>query len=173
MALALAEGAVLLGFLTYLAPALEARGVPTAVAGAVSALYGAGAMGFAQVVKRLVGRWSPAVLILAGGAAAAAAYAAAATSRSLPALAVTALLLGCSWSFMHTTLQSWAIAVAPAARATGVAMFGVSLYGGSALASSLTATTAANHDYGQLFLIALLLTVPLTLAAVVGRSRYR
>ncbi|MGX1759027.1 MFS transporter [Streptomyces lydicus] len=173
MALALTEGAVLLGFLTYLAPALEARGVPTAVAGAVSALYGAGAMGFAQVVKRLAGRWSPAVLILVGGAAAAAAYAAAATSRSLPALAVAALLLGCSWSFMHTTLQSWAIAVAPAARATGVAMFGVSLYGGSALASSLTATTAANHDYGQLFLIALLLTVPLTLAAAVGRSRYR
>ncbi|MDT0454149.1 MFS transporter [Streptomyces sp. DSM 41527] len=173
MALALTEGAVLLGFLTYLAPALETRGVPTAVAGAVSALYGAGAMGFAQVVKRLVGRWSPAVLLLVGGAAAAAAYAAAATSRSLPALAVTALLLGGSWSFMHTTLQSWAIAVAPAARATGVAMFGVSLYGGSALASSLTATTAANHDYGQLFLIAMLLTVPLTLAAVVGRGRYR
>ncbi|MFF4951062.1 MFS transporter [Streptomyces chattanoogensis] len=173
MAVAVVEGAVLLGFLTYLAPALEARGVPTALAGATSALYGAGAMGFAQVVKRLVGRWSPAVLILVGGAQAAAAYAVAAASRSLPALAVTALLLGASWSFMHTTLQSWATVLVPTARATSVAMFGVSLYGGSALASGMTAAAAAGHQYGRLFLIAALLTVPLTLAAVVGRARYR
>ncbi|MHB6904300.1 MFS transporter [Streptomyces sp. DB-54] len=173
MALALVEGAVLLGFLTYLAPALQARGVPTAVAGAASALYGAGAMGCAQLVKKLVGRWSPAMLILAGGVQAAAAYAVAALSQSLPALALTALLLGGSWSFMHTTLQSWATVVVPAARATSVAMFGVSLYGGSALASSLTASAAATHHYSQLFLIAAVLMFPLTCAAVVGRARYR
>ncbi|MET8612483.1 MFS transporter [Streptomyces misionensis] len=68
MAVALLEGAVLLGFLTYLAPALEAHGVPVALAGAVAALYGAGATAASQAVRRLVGRWSPAALIAAGGA---------------------------------------------------------------------------------------------------------
>ncbi|KUN89593.1 hypothetical protein AQJ66_03905 [Streptomyces bungoensis] len=38
MAVALLEGAVLLGFLTYLAPALEAHGIPATLAGAVAAL---------------------------------------------------------------------------------------------------------------------------------------
>ncbi|MGG7569614.1 MFS transporter [Streptomyces sirii] len=173
MAVALLEGAVMLGFLTYLAPALEARGVPAAVAGAVSALYGVGAMASAQMVKKLVGRWSPAMLIAAGGAQAAAAYAVATVSRSVPALAVAALLLGTGWSFLHTTVQSWATAVTPTARATGVAMFGVSLYGGSALASSLTASAAAHHEYGAIFAAAAVLTIPLTFAAAVGRARWR
>ncbi|MFE0192765.1 MFS transporter [Streptomyces sp. NPDC058989] len=173
MAVALLEGAVMLGFLTYLAPALEARGVPATVAGAVSALYGVGAMACAQLVKKLVGRWSPAMLIVAGGAQAAVAYALAAVSRSVPALGVAALLLGTGWSFLHTTVQSWATAATPTARATGVAMFGVSLYGGSALASGLTASTAARHEYGALFAVAAVLTVPLTLAAAVGRARWR
>ncbi|MFF4603395.1 MFS transporter [Streptomyces sp. NPDC001339] len=173
MAVALLEGAVLLGFLTYLAPALEARGVPASVAGAVSALYGVGAMACAQLVKKLVDRWSPAVLIVAGGAQAGAAYALAAVSRSVPVLAVTALLLGSGWSFLHTTIQTWATAVTPEARATGVAMFGVSLYGGSALAGGLTADAAGHHAYGGIFLAAALLTIPLTLAAAVGRARYR
>ncbi|MFJ9418889.1 MFS transporter [Streptomyces sp. NPDC101227] len=173
MGVALVEGAVLLGFLTYLAPALEARGVPAAVAGAASALYGVGAMGFAQLVKKLVGQWSPAMLIVAGGTQAAAAYAVATVSQSLPALVVTALLLGGGWSFMHTTIQSWATVLAPTARATGVAMFGVSLYGGSALVGSLTAGAAGDHRYGLLFLIAAVLTVPLTIAAAWGRARYR
>ncbi|GAU70410.1 major facilitator superfamily transporter [Streptomyces sp. NBRC 110611] len=173
MAVALLEGAVLLGFLTYLAPALEARGVPAPVAGAVSALYGVGAMACAQLVKKLVGRWSPTALIVAGGAQAGAAYALAAVSRSELALAVTALLLGTGWSFLHTTVQAWATAVTPAARATGVAMFGVSLYGGSALAGGLTAGAAGHHAYGGIFLAAALLTIPLTLAAAIGRARYR
>ncbi|MFF5125704.1 MFS transporter [Streptomyces syringium] len=173
MAVALLEGAVLLGFLTYLAPALESRGVPTAVAGAVSALYGVGSMAAAQLVKRLVGRWSPAMIILAGGVQMAAAYTIAAVSLSVPALVVTALLLGGGWSFMHSTVQSWATVLAPTARATGVAMFGVALYVGSALASGLAAGAADHHAYRGLFLIAAVLTVPLTIAAGVGRARYR
>ncbi|MFI1255060.1 MFS transporter [Streptomyces netropsis] len=173
MAVALLEGAVLLGFLTYLAPALESRGVPTALAGAVSALYGVGSMAAAQLVKRLVGRWSPAMIILVGGVQMAVAYAIAAVSLSVPALVVTALLLGGGWSFMHSTVQSWATVLAPTARATGVAMFGVALYVGSALASGLAAGAADHHAYRALFLIAAVLTVPLTIAAGVGRARYR
>ncbi|MGI5526208.1 hypothetical protein ACQEVX_01890 [Streptomyces syringium] len=113
------------------------------------------------------------MIILAGGVQMAAAYTIAAVSLSVPALVVTALLLGGGWSFMHSTVQSWATVLAPTARATGVAMFGVALYVGSALASDLAAGAADHHAYRGLFLIAAVLTVPLTIAAGVGRARYR
>lgn len=173
MAVAMLEGAVLLGFLTYLAPALEAHGVPTTSAGAVAALYGVGSMAAAQVVKRLVGQWSPVRLITAGGAQMALAYLLAGYSQATGALVVVALLLGGGWSFMHSTIQSWATALSPTARATGVAMFGVALYVGSAVATALAASTAQAHAYRPLFWLAALLTVPLTAAAAAGRARYR
>lgn len=173
MAVALLEGAVLLGFLTYLAPALEARGVSPGLAGAVAALYGVGSMAAAQVVKRLVGQWSAAGLIVAGGVQMALAYLLAGCSQSTGVLVMVALLLGGGWSFMHSTIQSWATALSPTARATGVAMFGVALYVGSAVASWLAAPAAQAHAYQPLFWLAALLTVPLTAAAAVGRARYR
>ncbi|MFG2889741.1 MFS transporter [Streptomyces sp. NPDC048248] len=173
MAVAMLEGAVLLGFLTYVAPALESQGASATLAGAVSALYGVGSMSAAQMVKRLVGRWTPVRLIVVGGVQMALAFGLAAASRSVPALVLTALLLGGGWSFMHSTIQSWATALSPTARATGVAMFGLALYVGSALASTLAAAPAEHHAYQGLFLTAAVLTVPLTIAAALGRARYR
>ncbi|MGW7572730.1 MFS transporter [Streptomyces sp. NPDC054765] len=173
MAVAMLEGAVLLGFLTYIAPALEAQGTSATLAGAVSALYGVGSMAAAQMVKRLVGRWTPVQLIVVGGVQMTVAFGFAAASRSVPALVACALLLGAGWSFMHSTIQSWATALSPAARATGVAMFGVALYVGSALASAFAAGPAEHHAYQGMFLTAAVLTVPLTVAAAVGRARYR
>ncbi|GAA3189764.1 MULTISPECIES: MFS transporter [Streptomyces] len=173
MAVAMLEGAVLLGFLTYVAPALEAQGASATLAGAVSALYGVGSMAAAQIVKRLVGRWTPVWLIVAGGAQMLVAFGLAAASTSVPALVGCALLLGGGWSFMHSTIQSWATLLSPTARATGVAMFGLALYVGSALASALAAQPAEHHAYRAMFLTAALLTLPLTVAAAVGRARYR
>ncbi|MFK0181619.1 MFS transporter [Streptomyces xanthochromogenes] len=173
MAVAMLEGAVLLGFFTYIAPALEAQGVSVTLAGAVSALYGVGSMAAAQAVKRLVGRSTPVRLIVLGGAQMALAFGVAGAGRSVPALMVCTLLLGGGWSFMHSTMQSWATSLSPAARATGVAMFGLALYAGSALASALAAAPAEHHAYGGLFQTAAILTIPLTIAAAVGRARYR
>ncbi|MFI0980869.1 MFS transporter [Streptomyces sp. NPDC021093] len=173
MAVAMLEGAVLLGFLTYIAPTLEAQGASATLAGAVSALYGVGSMSAAQIVKRLVGRWSPVLLIVAGGMQMLVAFGLAAASTSVPSLVGCALLLGGGWAFMHSTIQSWATALSPTARATGVAMFGLALYVGSALASALAAGPAEHHAYRGMFLTAALLTIPLTIAAAVGRARYR
>ncbi|MEV5989568.1 MFS transporter [Streptomyces sp. NPDC052051] len=172
MAVAMLEGAVLLGFLTYIAPALEARGASATLAGVVSALYGVGSMLAAQMVKRLVGRWTPVRLIVVGGAQMAVAFGLAAVSLSVPASVGCALLLGGGWSFMHSTIQSWATTLCPTARATGVAMFGVALYVGSALASALAADAAEHHAYQGMFLTAAILSVPLTVAAAVGRARH-
>lgn len=66
LALAFTEGVVLVGTFVYLAPALQATGVPVGVAGAVAAGFGVGVLGGAQVVKGLVGRMGPAGLIATG-----------------------------------------------------------------------------------------------------------
>ncbi|MEU8591555.1 hypothetical protein AB0C59_31845 [Streptomyces sp. NPDC048664] len=86
MAVAMFEGAVLLGFLTYLAPLLEAQSASAALTGAVSARYGVGSMAAARMVRRLVGRWTPVRLIVVGGAQTTVAYGLAAAGCSVPAL---------------------------------------------------------------------------------------
>lgn len=173
MAVAMLEGAVLLGFLTFIAPALETEGATPAVAGAVTALYGVGSMAAAQLVKRLTSRWTPSRLIATGGAQLAAAFGIVAVNSSVPTLVACALLLGIGWSFMHSTIQTWATILNPSARATGVAMFGLALYVGSALSSALIAEPAAHQEYRAMFLVAAILSVPLTVLAAVGRSRYQ
>ncbi|MFE9476258.1 MFS transporter [Streptomyces griseofuscus] len=57
MAVALLAGAVLLGFLTYLAPALEAHGAPASLVGAVASLHGHRPLPghFAQGARRMAG----------------------------------------------------------------------------------------------------------------------
>ena len=173
MAVAMLEGAVLLGFLTFIAPALETEGATPAFAGAVTALYGVGSMAAAQLVKRLTTHWTPSRLIVTGGAHLAMAFGVVAVNSSVPTLVACALLLGIGWSFMHSTIQTWATVLNPSARATGVAMFGLALYVGSALSSALIAEPAANHEYRAMFLVAAILSLPLTVLAAVGRSRYQ
>ncbi len=50
--LALVEGGVILGFLTYLAPSLEAQGYSAAVSGLAVALYGLATLAWTQALKR-------------------------------------------------------------------------------------------------------------------------
>jgi len=64
--LGLVEGAVMLGMITFLAPALEAGGQNPATAGFVTAFYGVAVLAATQAVKRLEG--VPAhLLLLVGG----------------------------------------------------------------------------------------------------------
>ncbi|GGU18755.1 MFS transporter [Streptomyces violascens] len=172
MGVALLEGGVLLGCFTYLPSALESLGSAPATAGAVAALYGAAAMGGAQVVRRLAGRLGPVALIVAGGAQLTLAYAVAALHPSLVTLGLSALLLGGGWAFLHSTVQAWATLLVPTARATGVAFFGVALYLGSALGTALAADSAQLGCFQCLFGVAALISVPLTALAAYGRRRY-
>ncbi|MFD7340985.1 MFS transporter [Streptomyces violascens] len=172
MGVALLEGGVLLGCFTYLPPAIESLGAAPATAGAVAALYGAAAMGGAQVVRRLAGRLGPVALIVAGGAQLTLAYAVAALHPSLVTLGLSALLLGGGWAFLHSTVQAWATLLVPTARATGVAFFGVALYLGSALGTALAAESAQLGCFQRLFGVAALISVPLTALAAYGRRRY-
>jgi predicted MFS family arabinose efflux permease len=172
LGLAFVEGGVVLGALTLLPPAVEAAGAPAALAGGVTAVYGVAVFVCATVVGRLSRRVHPARLIAVGAAAAVAACLLLATSRSAGAAIAVTLLLGLTWAAMHSSLQTWATEVLPAARATVVSLFAGALFCGSALAAVAVAGLADAGRYRTIYLLAGLVAVPLGLVAVGGRARW-
>jgi MFS family permease len=173
LALAFVEGAVLLGALTLLPAAVEDAGATTALAGAVTAVYGVAVFAASGVVGRLSRRLHPSRLIALGAGSASVACGVLALSRS-PAVAIgVTLLLGLAWTAMHSSLQTWATEVLPGARATVVSLFSGCLFGGSALAAVLAAGPADVGEYRTIFALAAATAVPLGVLGVWGRARWR
>ncbi len=65
--IAMVEGAVILGFLTFLAPALEHDGFSPAAAGLAVGLYGLAVLGWTRAVKMVSDRLGPAAPLAEGG----------------------------------------------------------------------------------------------------------
>ena len=170
--LAFTEGAVLLGVLTLLPAAIESTGVGSGLAGGVTAVYGVAVFAGSLVVGRLARRWHPSRLIAVGAVAAVAGSGLLALSQEPAPGVVVAVLLGLAWCAMHSTLQTWATEVLPAARATVVSLFAGSLFAGSAAASVAAAGLVDAGRYGVVFGVAAALAVPLGVVGVVGRSRW-
>ncbi|WP_227463656.1 MFS transporter [Nocardioides lijunqiniae] len=169
---AFAEGAVLLGVLTLLPPAVEGSGATAAVAGVVTGVYGVSVFVSSQLVGRLSQRWHPSRLIVLGGVAAVLASALLAVSQRPASAVVVAALLGLAWTSMHSSLQTWATEVLPGARATTVSFFAGSLFVGSALGAVLVAGLAEAGRYSLIFAIAATLAVPLALGAGAARRTW-
>lgn len=172
LALAFAEGAVVLGALTVLPPAVEAAGSSASLAGAVTASYGVAVFGFARLVGHLSHTLHPSRLIGLGATSAFVACAVMAIDQSAGFAMGVAVLLALAWTAMHSSLQTWATEVIPDARATVVSMFAGSLFVGSAVAAVLVAGLADAERYGEIFLLAAVTTIPLGLIATFGRARW-
>lgn len=173
LSLAFAEGAVLLGFLTFLPATLQAHGLSTTVAGAVTTTYGVSTMVFAAVVKRLTRRLSPARLTLVGACFGSLSYLALVLDQRVPGVLAGAVLLGAGRAFMHSTLQAWITQVEPRERATAVSLFSSLMFTGSSAAAALGALLLAGGRFTLLYAAALAVMVPLGVVATVGRHRYR
>ena len=170
--LALVEGGVILGYLTYLAPALEAVGYGAAVSGMAVGLFGAGTLFWTRVANRASERVGSGALILAGGALLALGYGAGAASQSLPGIALAAVLVGGGFAFMHPTLQNWATEVAPEARATVISFFAAALFVGSSLTTTIAAPLAEAGSYTLIFALAAVIAIPLGLLGSLARRRF-
>jgi len=170
--IALVEGAVILGFLTFLAPSLESDGFSPAVAGLAVGLYGLAVLGWTRAVKLVSDRRGPAALILIGGGMLALGYASGALGQSLASVGIAAVLVGGSFAFMHSTLQTWATEVVPEARATVISLFAAALFVGSGAATTVAAPLAEAGRFGLLFATAAVVAVPLGLFAALARWRY-
>lgn len=144
------EGAILLGILTYIVPALERDGLSTAVAGAVGATYGIGVIGGAFLARRAVAAIGRTGMIAIGSTTLFTAFLIASLSQSVAALVATAILIGTSNAFLHSSLQGWATDVAPTARATAVSFFVASAFLGSSAATGLT-SSMTEHGYQPIF----------------------
>jgi len=170
--LALIEGGVILGFLTYLAPALEDQGYSAAASGLVVGLYGIATLGWTQLLKKVSGRAGGPILLFSGGALLAAGYAAGALGQNLLGVSLAAVFVGGGFAFMHSTLQTWATEVVPEARATVISLFAAALFTGSGLATSAAAPLAEDGSFGLLFALAALIALPLGLLGGLARRRY-
>lgn len=172
--LAVAEGTVMVGLLTYLPPALEASGQTAAVAGLVVAAYGVAVFTCMQLLKLLLRQRAPhpAALIAIGGALLTAAWTVAAAAQDVLAIVTASALVGLGYSFAHSTLQTWATEVAPQARATATSLFVTGVYTGAAIGAGAMSGLADAGRYGLLFALAAAATVPIMTAAALARRRY-
>jgi predicted MFS family arabinose efflux permease len=172
LVLAVIEGAVMFGFVTYLAPALEANGQSPAIAGAVVATYGLSVLFFTRGF-RYVARHMPAALILAVGAASLLiGYLFAAATQSVAAILAASVLAGGAYAFMHSTFQTWATDVVPEARGTATSLFATAIFAGAALATSGVAGLASANRYSSVFVLAAFVTLPVLILGSLARWRY-
>jgi len=169
---AIPEGAMVLGFLVYFAPALEATGTNPAVAGLVVATYGAAVLAGTRVIRRLAPRVPGWVPLVVGGALGVAGYLVAALDQHAVAILIASLLIGGLYAIFHSTMQVWATDIAPEARGTAAALFVTGAFMGGSIGTGLGALFAQQHQYGRLFLVAAALSVPVVIAAALTRARY-
>lgn len=170
--LTFAEGVVVVAAVPYLAAALQAEGRSVSVAGAAAGAFGIGVLAGSQGVKRLVGRVTPARLIGVGGGGIAAGWAVLLPGITVPAVTVAAFVVGAGWAFLHSSMQTWATDVVPAARATAVSLFVAALFAGAACGAVATAPLVDQEAFDNLFKIAFVLVGPLTVAIAAARARY-
>jgi predicted MFS family arabinose efflux permease len=172
LGLAFAEGAVLVGVLTLVPVAAHDSGASLSRAGFATAVYGVGVLVGTAVVSRLSRTWAPWRLIAAGGTLAALACALLAVSQAIWMAATVAALLGFAWTALHTSLQTWATEVLPAARALVVSCFAGCLFAGSSVAALALAGLVDAGRFTPIFAVAAVLATGLTAAAAPARSRW-
>lgn len=172
--LALAEGATMVGFITFLAPALQAHGESAAIAGLVVAAYGVAVFAGMQLLKRVIrATGAPAeALIASGGALLLVAYLTAAADQGPVGILIASVVIGLGYCFLHSTLQTWATEVAPEARGTATSLFVTAVFIGAAIGTAAVSGLADEQRYGLLFLVAGAITVPVAVVGAVARARY-
>lgn len=173
LVLALVEGAILLGTLTFLPAAAEEAGSGPALAGVVTAAFGMSMLVCAPLVGRLQRRVPPGVLIATGASCATLGCTLAAVSVRPWVVALVCALIGAAWAAMHSTLQTWATEVAPQAGVAAVSLFAGCLFAGSALATLIGRQPADDGRFAVIFATGAMLAIPLGIAGTVARSRWR
>jgi MFS family permease len=169
---AIPEGAMVLGFLVYFAPALESTGTNAAVAGLIVATYGGAVLAGTQLVKALAPRTPAWVPISIGGAMGVAGYVVASLDQHAVAILFASLMIGGCYSIFHSTMQNWATDIAPEVRGTATALFVTGAFTGGAIGSGLGALFVQQHQYRPLFLAAAGLSVLVVVTGALARARY-
>ena len=111
-------------------------------------------------------------MILFGGIGAAICYGMTVLQPAIVFFPLAMALLGITWIFMHTTLQTRATEIAPAARATGISLFAFSLFLGSSAGAFIVAQSIDRFDYNATLLAMGALTLVFALVGSVTIPRW-
>jgi predicted MFS family arabinose efflux permease len=140
--------------------------------GVIISLFGLTAIGAGRIIGPLARRIGEARMILFGGIGAAICYAMTALQPAIIFFPLAMALLGVTWIIMHTTLQTRATELAPAARATGVSLFAFALFLGSSAGAIITAQSIDRFDYNPTMLGMGLLTFVFALVGSAAIPRW-
>lgn len=171
-AVAFTEGVVLVGFLTYVVPALQNAGVGVGLAGVLGATYGLGVVAGARVMRVLARRFTRTQRMVWGGAFMVIGMGVSALWTAPVPLTITAVCIGLTNAILHSSVQGWATEVSPRARATTVSFFVTSLFLGAAAGTFLTAGLADAARFGTIFGIGAVTGLGITVFASVAHARW-
>ena len=172
-ALVFIEGGLIYGVMGFFPAALTHSGVDAILAGLVTAVFGVTVIGSSQLLKLVLGRVPPAVLLLVGGGASTLAFALVSIVVSVPTILVASALLGIAWAVGHTQIQNWLTDAVVLDRPVGTALFATALFAGAAAGAGIGSALAAGGDYEWFFIGATIAGAAFAVTAFVGRARYR
>ena len=167
------EGVLLVGVFNYLPVALQAEGASVLAAGLATAAFGVTVVVVSQLMKLVLGRWPPWLLLLLAGLSIIAAYTVLTLTVSLGSVLAGTSLLGMAWAFGHTTIQTWMTDAVADRRAIGMAFFSISLFVGASIGAALGNVAASGGGFAVLFLAAAAVSVFFAAATSTARARYR
>jgi predicted MFS family arabinose efflux permease len=122
-ALVFLEGATFFGMFPYLAPIVSAGGGSAADTGLAIAGFAAGGLVFSLVISRALRLLGPGRMLVIGGVVAAMAFTLMSMTSDWRALGPVLLLLGLGYNVLHNAFQARATELAPATRASAIALF--------------------------------------------------
>ena len=132
------EGLAAFGALAFVASHLHTRlGISLTLAGMTLALFGVGGLFFAAIARRVVGRLGELRLASGGGLLMGLGFTGLAWAPLTGAAMVAAFCAGLGFYMMHSTLQTNATQMAPAARGTAMAIFAGCLFLGQSVGVSI------------------------------------
>ena len=151
--LVLVEGAAFFGGTGYLGALLhDEYGVGLAGVGLILTLDGAALF----ATSRLIGRIAPLLgedrLILVGGALMGGGFLFVLALGTWEAAVPAVIALGAGFALCHTTLQTRATELDPAARGTAISLFAFALFAGSALGTALLGRLLESSGYDAVLL---------------------
>lgn len=172
LGLALCEGLILVGLLTFLPLTLQAGGSSATVAGLVTAVYGVAVFACSRLVRRLSRRLAPAWLVAIGATTGTSAYVVLVIDHGPAGVLVGCLCLGTTWAFLHTTMQTWVTDVVPEARAAAVSLFASLLFTGGAVGSAVGVAFIEGDRFQTLFVGGSVVMAVVGIAATLARRAY-
>lgn len=142
------EGALTIGSFSYFGALLRDRdGYSYLTIGFLIALFGLASVATGRLIGQAARNMGERRMIAVGGAGVVATYLLTTVQPSAIIFPLAMLLCGATFILMHSTLQTRATELAPAARATSISLFAFALFLGSSLGALVTAQSIDRYGY--------------------------